>query len=210
MVLDTLYFPAGLAIGLGAAAPVGPVNLLVIQRTLCRHIGSGLMIGLAAACGDALFALVAAFGLGVVESYVHAHAGPIRVAGGLVMLGFALVTWRSAPHLNGRDKALSGWRAAILCLSMTLTNPATLLFFLGAFGAVAFVDIGHGSTSALGHAALVVAGVFCGSMLWWLIVTSIAARLRRRIGDPVLVAINHGTAVALAVFGVAAIGTGLA
>lgn len=210
MGLDILYFPAGLAIGLGAAAPVGPVNLLVIQRTLCRHLGSGLWLGLAAAFGDALFALVAAFGLGAVESFVHAHAAPIRIAGGLVMLGFAVFTWRSAPHLNGRDKALPGWRAGALCLSMTLTNPATLLFFLGAFGAVAFVDIGHGSMSALGHATQVVAGVFCGSMLWWLVVTSVAARLRRRIGDPVLVAINHGTAVALALFGAAAIGTGLA
>ena len=210
--LSAAYLPAGIGIGLAAAAPVGPINLLVIQRTLTRGQPAALLAGAAAAVGDALFAVVAAFGLGAVQSLIDAHGSLVRLAGGLIMLAFAVIVWRSVPTLGGKrdDDGLSSPRLAAMVLGMTLTNPATLFFFLGSFGAIGFVAIGHGAPANLVHSALVVGGVFAGSMLWWLVVSSGARALRDRVTDRHLRWLNRITAAALALFGVLAVIRGVA
>ena len=207
--LSTLYFPAGALIGLASAAPVGPVNLLVIQRTLTAHTAGALLLGAAGAVGDALFAAAAAFGVAAVARLLANHAFALRLGGGLIMLTFAVVIWRSAPKLSDDEHEGSVLRMALATLTLTLTNPATILFFVGAFGAVGFTGIGHDSPPHLINAALVVAGTFAGSMLWWVTVTSIARRLRGRINDDHLRLLNRGTAVALGVFAIAAVVAGV-
>ncbi len=202
--LATLYFPAGIAIGLGAAAPVGPVNLLVIQRTLCGHRRAAMVMGFGAALGDALFAIVAGFGLGAIGTLISDLDAPIRILGGLVMLVFAVVIWRSAPHLELRPDSGTRQRLALMGFSMAATNPATMLFFIGSFSAIGFVGLGHATTAERIHASLLVVGVFLGSMLWWATVTGIALRLRGRVSDRHLRLLNHGTAAALALFGLGA------
>ena len=208
MLFATWYLPMGMLIGLASAAPVGPVNLLVIQRALSRSTASALTVGLGGALGDGLFAIVAAFGLGAVTGMLDAHDTVLRIVGGLVMLGFSIVVWRAAPRLGGAS-VTSGRRVALLAFTMTLTNPATLLFFFGSFGAIGFVGIGHDTAPHRINAALIVTGVLAGSMLWWLFVTTLARRLRDRIADRHLIILNHATAVALALFGVAAIVAGV-
>ncbi len=204
MALATLYFPAGIAIGIGAAAPVGPVNLLVIQRTLAHHRRSALLMGLAAAIGDAAFAVVAAFGLGAIGALVAEHQAAMRIIGGLVMLVFAVIVWRAAPHLSQAAAPSPAGRMALLIFSMTITNPATLLFFLGSISAIGFLGIGHDTVQHRLHAGLLVAGVLLGSMIWWLVVTQIAVRLRGRVSDRHLRLLNQLTAAALGLFGIGA------
>ncbi len=209
MDLSTLYFPAGVAIGLGSAAPIGPVNLLVIERTMTRNSASALVLGFGGAVGDALFATVAAFGLGAVSGLLNDHHAVIRLIGGVIMLGFAAVIWRSAPRLRQEGEPVPAARVALVALGMTLTNPATLIFFIGGFGAVGFRGIGHDTPEHLLNATLVVLGVMSGSMLWWLLVTAIGKRLRGRVADRHLVLLNHLTAVGLALFGLGAIVAGI-
>ena len=201
-----LHFPAGVAIGVAAAAPVGPINLLVIQRALCHKQASALILGLGGALGDAVFAAIAAFGLAAVSLLLDEHEQLIRVCGGLVMLAFAVVIWRAAPHLDKTAQHVSWLRMSVMTFGMTLTNPATLFFFLGSFGAIGFTAIGHDTPRHLVNSGLVVAGVFAGSMLWWLLVSAAARKLRDRITDATLVTLNHVTAVVLALFGLVAIG----
>ena len=208
--VSTLYFPAGALIGLASAAPVGPVNLLVIQRTLTAHTAGALLLGAGGALGDSLFAAVTAFGVGAVTTLIADHALAIRLGGGLIMLAFALVIWRSAPKLRGDEHQAPALRMALATLTLTLTNPATILFFIGAFGAVGFTGIGHDTPDHRVNAALVVAGTFTGSMLWWIAVTAVARRLRGRITDGHLVTLNKGTAIALGLFAFAAVVTGVA
>lgn len=208
--LSTLYFPVGALIGIASAAPVGPVNLLVIQRTLVAHTAGALLVGMGGAVGDSLFAAAAAFGVSAVTTLLADHALAIRVGGGVIMLVFAAVIWRSSPTLRGDENAASALRLALATLTLTLTNPATILFFIGAFGAVGFTGIGHDSPEHLLNAAMVVAGTFAGSMLWWVAVTRVARRLRGRINDGHLRTLNHGTAIALGVFALAAVVTGFA
>ncbi len=206
----TLYFPAGLLIGLGAAAPVGPVNLLVIQRTLCGHRRAALVLGLGAAIGDCLFAIIGGFGIGALGAVIEDHDAAIRIIGGLVMLGFAAVVWQSAPHLQPAGGPATDRRLALIGFSMAATNPATLLFFLGSFSAIGFVGLGHATTAEREHASLLVLGVLAGSMLWWIVVTRIALALRGRVADSHLRLLNHATAAMLALFGLGAAAAGAA
>ena len=207
--LSTAYLPAGLGIGIAAAAPVGPINLLVIRRTLTRGQPAALTIGAAGAVGDAVFASVAAFGLGAVRLLLSEHGDVIRIAGGLIMLAFAVVVWRSTPHLDQPDRETSTPRLAAVVVGMTLTNPATLFFFLGSFGAIGFAEIGHGSPERLLNSAMVVTGAFTGSMLWWAVISTATRALRERVTDHHLLWLNRLTAAALALFGVAAVAAGL-
>ena len=208
--LATWYFPVGLGIGIAAAAPIGPVNIIVIRRSLQRGIGSALMLGLGAALGDALFAAGAGFGLRALQALINHHHDPIRVVGGLVMVGFGIAVWRSAPHLNDPGRKLPRARhLAIATFLMTVTNPATLLWFAATFGSIGFKDIGHASHVALLNSARLVGGVFAGSMLWWLAVSGIARGLHGRLNDRHLRVFNHGSAVVLLLFGLVALAAGL-
>ena len=213
--LATWYFPAGLVIGLVAAAPIGPVNIIVIQRSLQRGVASALVPGLGAALGDALFAAAAGFGLQGVQALTDVHNDSMRVAGGLIMIGFGVAVWRSAPHLAtpylaepGRKLPRAG-HTAVAAFLMTVTNPATLLWFAATFGSVGFQEIGTGSSLALLNTAKLAGGVFAGSMLWWLSISGAARWARGRLADRHLAAFNRISAAVLLLFGLAALAAGL-
>jgi len=206
--LTSLHFPAGVVIGLVSAAPVGPINLLVIQRALTQNIPAALILGIGGALGDCTFAAIAAFGLGAAASLLHDHTAVIRIIGGLIMLAFAVFVWQSTPHLHDDAAQASPPRIALVAYGMVLTNPATLFFFVASFGAAGIDGIGHDTPAHRFNAALVVAGVFIGSMFWWSFISSVARSFRSRITDRHLAWLNRGTAAALALFGLAAVGVG--
>ncbi len=202
--LATHYFPAGIAIGLGAAAPIGPINLLVLERALRGQRLAALMLGLGAALGDGSFAVVAGFGIAAISALVREYDTAIRIIGGLVMLGFALIVWRSAPVQVEKDQPRGRERLALMSFSMTVTNPATLFFFIGSFSAIGFMGLGHDTAAHRFNAGMLVGGAFLGSMLWWLLLTGVASHWHGRVSDAHLRLLNHGTAVVLALFGIGA------
>lgn len=208
--LATWYFPVGLVIGTVAAAPIGPVNIIVIQRSLQRGVASALALGLGAAAGDALFAAGAGFGMQALQALLNDHHDPIRILGGLILIGFGIAVWRSAPHLGdpGRRVPRAG-HMAVATFLMTVTNPATLLWFAATFGSIGFREIGTGNTGELLHTAELVGGVFAGSMLWWLAVSATARWAKGRLEDCHLSVFNHVSAVVLLLFGLAALAAGL-
>jgi threonine/homoserine/homoserine lactone efflux protein len=208
--LSSWYFPAGVAIGFVAAAPIGPVNILVIQRTLQRSVQSALVLGLGAAMGDALFAAFAAFGLATLTAELNASKDMMRIIGGVIMLGFASALWRTHPHLNepGRKLPRAPHLAAAIFF-MTITNPATILWFVATFQAIGFADIGWDSNRSAGHSALIVLGVLAGSILWWLCLSGFTARWRHRLTDRHLGLANHIAAAILLLSGTAAILAGI-
>ena len=207
--VSSLHYPAGIAIGLGSAAPIGPINLLVMQRTLLRGAGPGLVLGVCGAVGDSIFAIIAAFGIAAVSRVLTEHIHAIRIIGGLVMLAFAVVLWRARPHHKEDHNPTSTPRMAAAIIGLTLTNPATFLFFLGSFGAIGFTGIGHDTTPHLVNSALVVAGVFSGSMLWWFVIIGATRLLRKRVTDRHLMIFNRVTAAVLTLSGGIAILTGV-
>jgi putative LysE/RhtB family amino acid efflux pump len=204
------YFPTGLLIGFIAAAPIGPVNILVIQRALQRGVCSALIMGMGAALGDMLFASIAAFGLSALNAKINAGQDIMRIVGGSIMIGFAVLLWRSQPHLNDPSKRPPRARhMAIALFVMTVSNPATVLWFVATFQAVGFQNIGAHSKIASFHAGLVVMGAFVGSMLWWLCIAGFAARWRQKIVDRHLEIANHIAALVLGAFGLTAVLAGL-
>jgi putative LysE/RhtB family amino acid efflux pump len=201
--LSSYHWLAGVLIGVLAAAPIGPVNILIIERTLRVGQRSALWLGLSGAVGDALFAAAAAFGLSAIRLAFDVHQSALRIGGALFMIGFALLLWRQAPHLQGavRKPAATG-HMALAVLMMTLTNPATILWFVAAFAMFRFQGVGPESQSAIMGAALLIFGVFCGSMLWWIGISAMAKKLRGRLTDAHLLWLNHGCALLLLGFGV--------
>lgn len=197
-------------IGLAAAAPLGPVNLVVLRRALSHGSRQALAIGAGAALGDALFAAVAAFGLAALATAMDSHAAWLRLAGGIAMLAFAVALWRSSPRIGTDALAPPLLRTALLLWTLTVTNPATLLFFASGVAATGVAGMGHATGAAIVNSTLLVAGAFAGSMLWWAIVCLIARRLRGRVTDRHLRRINHATAIVLAAFGAGAIAAAVA
>ena len=200
--MDIGIFIRGLILGFAIAAAVGPISLLTIRRTITDGPRIGLASGLGVATADATYGAVAAFGLTAVSDVLVAQARPLGLLGGafLVYLG-ARTMLSPCPRAEEPARASSrGLASAYLSiLGLTLANPMTILSF-----AAIFVGLGliRGDTAT---AALLVAGVFLGSLGWWLVLVSAVAALRSRITPPILRWVTIASGVLIVTFGVLAI-----
>ena len=197
-------FYRGLALGLIIAAPVGPVGLLCIRRSLQNGMIIGLATGLGAACADALFGAVAVLGVSAILAFIHHYEASIRLLGGAIVLFSAWHTWRDRPKppqpgeivakfLNlPREKTFQGILGCALSgFVITITNPLTL------FGTLAVVATFGGITDRL-EADLMITGIFSGSALWWFMLSGGVSFLRRQCTEKRILTINHITAIILA------------
>lgn len=206
--MDWIFFARGFVIGLSIAAPVGPIGLLCFQRALHKGMLYGFLSGLGAATADAMYGLVAAFGLSAVTALLVGSAFWLKLVGGafLCMLGWN--TWRAQPATQAAQGArtsaagLFGSYAGTFVL--TALNPATILSFVAIFAGVG-IERGQGAGPAL-----LVAGVFCGSACWWLILSSLAVLLRTRFGPAQMRWLNRLSGTFLAAFGAWMVGSALA
>jgi threonine/homoserine/homoserine lactone efflux protein len=202
--MDPTFFTRGLVIGFTVAMAVGPMSLLTMRRTIAHGRLYGLVSGLGIATADASYGAVAAFGLTAVTAVLVGARMALGVAGGafLIWLGARTIVDRAvateAAAAAGSDRP--GLPAAWLSIyGLTMTNPLTILSF-----AAIFAGFGLAGGSLL-EAALLTIGVFVGSSLWWIALTSVVGQLRTRLTPAVLVSINRASGVALLVFGVLAI-----
>lgn len=193
------------AVGFVTVAPVGPVNLLCARRTL-RHGGwPGFSASLGAVAGEAVHAAIAVKGLSLAPTLLQAHGDMLRQIAGLALLVAAVVSWRSSDSIS--ESAEAGGRASP---SGPRLGPAVAAAFtLAVSNPAQFVTMGIG-LAAVRHAThsspppwLEFAGLVFGSLLWWIVLTSMLARARRRLGAESLRRVNLGIAGALAAIGVA-------
>jgi threonine/homoserine/homoserine lactone efflux protein len=194
-----LLFFKSVIIGVAIAAPVGPVGILCIQRTLAYGRRTGLLSGLGAATADALFGLIAVMGLTVVSGFLMAHQFWIQVWGGVFLLLMGWKTFTSQPAaLNeaGPDtpSSVKGFLSVFL---LTLTNPMTILAFIAIFGVFRVAGPEDFLTSLT-----VVAGVFSGSALWWGILAFVGGWISSRVGPDSLKIINRAAGIVLTIFSV--------
>lgn len=179
----------GVAIGFIAAAPVGPVNVMAMQRAFRRGFIPGVITGTGSVIADAMFAAAAAFGLTAVGDFFEGHARTIQVVGGVILILFGLRIVLSHPHINAVDGersqgTLSGMAAAF---ALTITNPGALLGFLALFGTLGEWAPEPGDWLA---ASELVLGVAAGCLLWWVMISAIVARLRVHLDDHWLERLN--------------------
>jgi threonine/homoserine/homoserine lactone efflux protein len=172
-------FLQGFVLGISIAAPVGPIGLLCIQRTLSRGRIHGFASGLGAASADLCYALIAAFWLGTIGTFLLSLQLWLQIAGGVFLVGLGLKIARAAPVARAaagdRVPGLAhAWGSTFL---LTLTNPMTILSFFAAFAALGLGASPGGPTGA----RALVAGVFLGSTLWWLLLSFFAGLARARL-----------------------------
>jgi len=169
--MDFSFFVRGLLIGLSIAATVGPMSILCIQRTLNKGQLYGFVSGLGIATADGVYGSIAAFGLTIITNFLIHEQIWIRLVGGLFLMYLGVKTILSKPPERAAAvnmKTISYLGAYASTFLLTLTNPLTILSF-----AAIFAGIGVGSTSKnFLSATVVVLGVFAGSTLWWIIITS--------------------------------------
>jgi threonine/homoserine/homoserine lactone efflux protein len=193
------FWGRGVVLGLAIAAPVGPIGLLCIQRTLNGGQWLGLISGLGAATADAIYGCVAGFGLTLIAAFLVNQRFWLSGLGGLFLLYLGVRTFLAQPA----DKAAALHQTGLLSaygstLFLTLTNPMTILSFVAIFAGLGLVSNGGDYWAA----ALLVLGVFCGSAAWWLLLSGGVSLLRGKINQGALQWINR-------IAGVVIVGSGL-
>lgn len=171
-----------LLMGLAIAAPVGPIGLLCIQRTLQHGRLAGFVSGLGAACADGLYGALGAFGLALLSAYLGGLQQLLTLPGALFLGWLGYRTLQSGAAATSAA-ALPGRRLPRLFLStfaLTLANPMTIVAFSGVFAALA----ASRTAISTGDAWTMVSGVFAGSALWWALLALVTGRLGHRLGSP--------------------------
>ena len=195
------FFFKGLAIGFSIAAPVGPIGLLCIRRSLAEGPKTGLAVGLGAATADAAYGAMAAFGLTAVSAFLVGQRFWLGLIGGWFLCYLGARTFFSKPAREAaaakRSSVASAYASTVV---LTLTNPATILSFIAVFAGV-----GLGASSGYASAAAMVGGVFAGSALWWLFLSQGVGLLRARVTLAWMTRVNQFSGAVLFSFGVWAV-----
>ena len=184
--------------GLSVAAPVGPMGVLCIRRTLADGRIVGFVSGLGTATADACYGAVAAFGLTFISSFLVTQQFWLRLVGGAFLCYLGMTTFRSTPASDRRRCRGSGLRNAYFTtFGLTLTNPLTILTFAAIFAGIGVGEI----NGAYGSAALLVLGVFLGSALWWLLLSGGTDLARAKLTPARLVWVNRLSGMVIVAFG---------
>ncbi|NJO10277.1 MAG: LysE family transporter [Leptolyngbyaceae cyanobacterium SL_1_1] len=186
------------------AAPVGPIGILCIRRTLILGRLTGLVSGLGAATADGLYGCVAGFGLTLVTQFLVAQTLWLQVIGGLflIYLGAKIFVSRPAEEAAAIAPQSTLLGAYVSTLALTLTNPATILSFVAIF---AGLGLARGDRSYVDSGVLVL-GVFVGSALWWCLLSWSVNLFRAKFNPQQLRWLNRVSGLIMVAFGVIALG----
>ncbi len=195
----------GMVIGFAIAAPVGPIGVLCIRRTLADGRATGFASGMGAATADLIYGAIAALGLTAVANLLTGMSFWTRLVGGIFLCYLGLHTLRERPA--ERPASAGGrrglWGAYFSTFALTITNPATILSFAAVF---AGMGAASGVTSYTDGIMLVL-GVFTGSMLWWFLLSGTVSLLRSRVTPRVLRGVNIIAGLIILAFGLVALGS---
>jgi threonine/homoserine/homoserine lactone efflux protein len=196
----------GIAIGFSIAAPVGPIGVLCIRRSLAEGRLAGLVSGLGAATADAVYGSIAGFGLTVVTAFLIDQTISLRIIGGAFLLYLGVKTFFAQPVRLDEDPSYSMRKSTLRrdylsTFFLTLTNPLTILSFAAIF---AGLGIGMDESSSYLSAGVLVLGVFLGSAFWWLLLSWIASLFRNKLNSTTLTWVNRLSGGIIFIFGILA------
>ncbi len=201
---NPLIIPAGIMIGVLIAMPIGPVNLLCLQRSLERGFWGGVAAGLGVVIGDGLIALFAALGVGAVTGVIRHYRMTVQTIGGLALVAFGIRLYFTKPQIF-RDEHTDGRRPSLAAFAwdipqtffLTITNPGAVLGLFAIFGGVSsFVEV-----ETYIDAFTMVAAIMGGSLLWWVVLSHTISRFRDRMDVDMLRLLNRLASLLLIGFG---------
>ncbi len=201
--MDIPFLLKGIIIGFSIAAPVGPIGVLCIRRTLAEGRIAGLVSGLGAATADLFYGCVAGFGLTFISQFLIDQENWLRLLGGIFLLYLGIKTFLS----TGSDETIKSEKGGLLgayfsTFILTLTNPLTILSFAAIFAGLGIVNTSGNYASAL----MLISGVFLGSAAWWFLLSSGASFFQKKIDGQGLAWINRISGGIIVVFGMVALG----
>jgi len=199
-------FAQAMGLGFVIAVPVGPAGLVCMQRTLTMGRSAGLAAGLGIAAADALTAALIAGGLSAAADFLVAQARALTLATSiiLVVLGVAIL-WKPPGTQTRKLSAVTHHHSFVTGFLLTVANPAAILMMGAALTLLGFIK----SDLSIVRAAVLVAGVFCGSTIWWVILVAGVGTVLGRIPPAIVGWINKAAGASLVVLGIIAFGRGI-
>jgi len=188
----------GALAGLAISAPVGPVNVLCISRTIAQGRAAGLISGLGAAAADTIYGAIAGFSISFIIDFLLRELFWIRLVGGLILIGIGIVYFRKAPKPREERKEKPAHSEFVNAFLLNLSNPTTVLSFLAVLAA-----LGLSRNQTWWHTLVLIGGIFGGAMIWWTVLALTAAHFRDRFSQRATVWMNRIAGLAIGGFGAA-------
>jgi threonine/homoserine/homoserine lactone efflux protein len=196
-MLSIIIFLKALIIGLAIAAPVGPIGILCIRYNLNYGFKLGIAVGLGAALADGLFGAIAGFGLITISNLLLDNKIILNLVGGSILIYMGYNDLKKRSNLDNPLKVKHKEFLQVLTTTfvLTLTNPLTIIMFLGVFTTLGAMN------SNLQSIIYIILGVFLGSLLWWLFLSSFITLTHHKLSPKVITYINKTAAIILIIFG---------
>ncbi len=197
--MELTFLFKGLILGFSVAAPVGPIGVLCINRTIDKSYFSGLVSGLGAATADLIYGLIAGFGLTIISNFLIAQKLWMQIFGLLFLFYVGIKTLFQKPQFKLNKVGNVGLiKDYITTFLLTITNPMTVLFFLAVFAGLGLSNAENIKLAPI----LLVTGVFVGSGIWWLFLSSLTYKLKNKIGNGIIKRINLISGITILMFAI--------
>lgn len=199
--------PRAIAIGILVSAPMGPIGMLIIQRTLSKGRWPAFFTGIGAGLSDLVYCLLTGFGLSFVTDFIDRHQFALQIVGGIVLAAFGIYLFRKNPTRAlqpTQQTSTNYWSDIVSGFLLTFSNPLILFFIIGLFARFNFILPEY----AIHHFVVAYTLIFIGALIWWYFVTFLVSRLRNRFNVRSLWLINRIIGVIL--LGMALVGVGMA
>ncbi|MBC8005440.1 MAG: LysE family transporter [Verrucomicrobia bacterium] len=189
----------GMLIGLLVSVPLGPIGVLVVQRTVNKSRAAGLLSGMGAALSDTLYAIIAGFSLTYIVDFIREYEVLFQSVGALVVLGLGIHIFFKDPVSDLQRNRLRGnthFKDLISTFLVTFSNPLSVFVFLAIFtssGVAMHLEQPY-------HSFFVILGIFTGALVWWFSLSGLVSLFRHKISLRVLWWINKTAGVLIVIF----------
>lgn len=195
------HFCMAILAGLAIAAPVGPIGIICIKRTLDFGFARGFASGLGAAMADGCYGLIAAVSMTSALAIISPHANLMNICAAILLIKIGIDTFRSVPK-DASEAAVENEKKGLLAaffstLFLTMLNPMTIMSFIAVFAAVGVKELEAAKESTL----IIVFGVFLGSLLWWLFLCALVSKVREKLSKNSIGVINRISGLVVICFG---------
>jgi len=196
--MDSSLLLKGLILGFSIAAPVGPIGIICIRRTISNGRLAGLAAGLGAASADALYGSIAGFGITLISNFLVSQQFLLKLFGGIYLCYLGIKTFQTKPVSIIEDHQNKGNSSTYLTtFFLTLTNPMTIISFAAIFSGLGLVDTNTNYSSAL----LLIMGVFLGSASWWVLLSTITGSIHSKFNNLSMQWVNRVSGLVILIFG---------